>query len=558
VRYLVELHDEVTRRRSRLDLEYEIEEWLSLDHFPDDTRVNLTLPGRRFIFQNNRMQKALEPVVSRTQWSRYRSNPEMTIPLSTLRILVDNERELFMTSFTVTTIGNKKIQLPIKLPIKTRSNSLAKLLALLTLSKNVFLTGTYQTDQQSKVENLIETFDSVFDVNLCPDGEIGQNQRGYYVKIPTSICAAIVKAFTGDFQASFPQIILSVSKCEDEQDILDFVTTWLKFSRLYRFEGNEETLFMFRYNDETREIVKLIDKLGVKYETASIWDRGTVVPVYRIPNVADNKVILDSLSLITRLKAKISNQEARIDELEAIKEDLEVEIEGATEKTHEKLSWSRAIDERLADDLTEKLNEFERILVDTRRENEELKQILRERGILSPKELILEDDSNEITLSSDMAQLREEVNQLKDRLANIKPSESTGKELSYKITKEITMKTESQSIGMDIDLRPLVKAFLASPDNWILFILGTNEVLSKEQIRKILGISVDNIMNLQKRLNDLVDNRIIKVVESSSEELYQLDRWEWSDLIGSYSHTILGNKEDVPLNVRQLVRYVLR
>jgi len=535
----VELHDEVTRRRSKLDLEHEIEEWLSLDHFPDDTRVNLTLPGRRFLFQSVRMQKALGPVVSRTQWSRYRSNPEMTIPLSTLRILVDNARELFMTSFTVTTIGNKKIQLPIKLPIKTRSNSLAKLLALLTLSKNVFLTGTYQTDQQGKIENLIESFDSVFDVNLCPDGEIAQNQRGFYVKIPTSICAAIVKVFTGDYQASFPQIILSVSKCKDEQDILDFVTTWLRFSRLYRFEGNEENLFMFRYNDETREIVKLIDKLGVKYETASIWDRGTVVPVYRIPNVADNKVILDSLSLVSRLKAKIINQEARIEELEAIKEGLEVEIEGATEKAHEKLSWSRAIDERLADDLTEKLNEFERILVDTRKENDELKRILLDKGIISPKEFSLEETSDETALSSDMAQLRDEVNRLKDRLANLKPSENTGKELSYKVTKEITMKTDTPSVGMNLDLRPLVKTFLASPDNWILFILGTNESLSKEQIRKILGINFDNRMNLQKRLNDLVDNRILKVVVSSGEELYQLDSWEKSDLISSYSHTIL-------------------
>ena len=554
----MELHDEVTRRRSKLDLEHEIEEWLSLDHFPDDTRANLTLPGRRFIFQNVRMQKALGPVVSRTQWSRYRSNPEMTIPLSTLRILVDNTRELFMTSFTVTTIGNKKIQLPIKLPIKTRSNSLAKLLALLTLSKNVFLTGTYQTDQQGKIKNLIETFDSVFDVNLCPDGEIAQNQRGFYVKIPTSICAAIVKAFTGDYQASFPQIILSVSKCKDEQDILDFVTTWLRFSRLYRFEGNKENLFMFRYNDETREIVKLIDKLGVKYETASIWDRGTVVPVYRIPNVADNKVILDSLSLVSRLKAKIINQEARIEELEAIKEGLEVEIEGATEKAHEKLSWSRAIDERLADDLTEKLNEFERILVDTRKENDELKRILLDKGIISHKEFLLEETSDETALSSDMTQLRDEVNRLKDRLANLKPSENTGKELSYKVTKEITMKTDTPSVGMNLDLRPLVKTFLASPDNWILFILGTNESLSKEQIRKILGINFDNIMDLQKRLNDLVDNRILKVVVSSGEELYQLDSWEKSDLISSYSHTILGNKEDVPLDVRQLVRYVLR
>ncbi len=120
------------------------------------------------------------------------------------------------------------------------------------------------------------------------------------------------------------------------------------------------------------------------------------------------------------------------------------------------------------------------------------------------------------------------------------------------------MKTDTPSVGMNLDLRPLVKTFLASPDNWILFILGTNESLSKEQIRKILGINFDNILNLQKRLNDLVDNRILKVVESSGEELYQLDSWEKSDLISSYSHTILGNKEDVPLNVRQLVRYVLR
>jgi len=203
----IELHEEVFRRRSRLDMEREIEDWLSLKNFPDETRVNLSLAGRRFVFQHSRMQKALGPVVSRTQWSRYRSNPEMTVPLSTIRMLVENERELFMTSFTVTSIGNKKSQLPIKLPVKTQSNSLAKLLGLLTLSKNVFQTGTYQTDQRAKIENFIETFDSVFDVNLCPDGEIAQNQRGFYVKIPVQLCSAIVKTFTGEFQNSFPQII---------------------------------------------------------------------------------------------------------------------------------------------------------------------------------------------------------------------------------------------------------------------------------------------------------------------------------------------------------------
>ena len=551
-----EVADQVSKRRSRLDMEHEIDEWLSLAHFPDDTRVNLTLPGRRFIFHHSRMQKALGPVVGRAQWSRYRSNPEMTIPLSTLRVLVENKRELFLTSFTVTTLGNKKSQLPIKLPIKTQSNSLAKLLALLTLSKNVFQTGTYQTDQREKIESFIETFDSVFDVNLCSDGKIAQNQRGYYVKIPKHICSAIVKAFTGEHQASFPQIILSVSKCKDEQDILEFVFMWLKFSRLYRFEGDKKNIYMFRYNDETREIVKLIEKLGVQYETASKMDSGVFVPVYLIPNVADNKAILSYPSLVNRLKDKIVNQEARIIELEAIKDDLEIELIGATHETNEKLSWSRAIDERLAEDLSEKLIEFERILINTRKENEELKDLLRKSGTFPSQ--IFEETKEERIAASDIAILREEVNQIKKRLANIKQTTSNDKEVSYRVTKEFTMKSGGTTIGTDIDLRPLVKLFLASPDNWILFILGENQALSKEQICNILGIPTERKMALQKRLNDFVDRRILKTIESQNEELYQLDHWEWSDSIGAYTNTILGNKDEVPLNVRQLVRYVLR
>jgi hypothetical protein len=539
-----------------LDKEHEIDEWLSLAHFPDDTRVNLTLPGRRFIFHHSRMQKALSLVVSRAQWSRYRSNPEMTIPLSTLRMLVENERELFLTSFTTTTLGNKKSQLPIKLPIKTRSNSLAKLLALLTLSKNVFQSGTYQTDQREKIESFIETFDSVFDVNLCPDGEIAQNQRGYYVKIPTHICSAIVKAFTGDYNASFPQIILSVAKCPDEQDILEFVLMWLKFSRLYRFEGDEKNLFMFRYNDETREIIKLIEKLGVKYESASQMHRGVIVPVYLIPNVADNKAILSHPSLVNRLKDKIRSQEARINELKAIKDDLESELSVTTQGTTEYLSWSRAIDERLAEDLTEKLVEFERILINTRRENEDLKDLLMRSGT-DPSQIFEETKEERIT-ASEIALLREEVNQLKERLSNIKQTTADDKEVSYRVTKEITMRSGTTTIGTDFDLRPLVKLFLASPDNWILFILGENNVLSKEQISNILGIPADKRMDLQRRLNDFVDRRILKTIESQNETLYQIDQLEWADNLRAYTNRILGNKEDVPLDVRQIVRNVLR
>ena len=556
----MDLHESIKRSRSKLDNDHDIEDWLTLAHFPDDARVNLTPRGRRFIFQKGIELKSLESVVSRAQWSRYRSNPEMSIPVSSIRLLIANKSELFMSSFTVTTIGNKKNQLPIKLPIKIRNNSIAKLLAILTLAKNVFTTGTFQTDSRAKVDALIETFDSIFDVNLCPEGEIAHNQRGYYVKIPVQICSALVKAFTGEYKASFPSIIRSVAKCKDEQDILEFVTMWLRFSRVYRFKPNQENLFMFRYNDETREIVKLIDLIGVQYETGSIIDGGNFVPVFRIPNIADNETILGSNSIVSRLKGKIQNQEARIEELETIKDDLESKLKVTTQSIHEKLAWSKGMDERLIDDLTEKLVEFERILLQTKRENETLKQILRDGGTLSSDESILLESSDEPTVVNDIAQLRGEVDLLKERLALINQPQPPSKELSYKITQEISMKTDQQpSAEVDIDLRPLVKTFLANPDNWILFILGSNQTLTKEEIRKVLGISVEKSLELQKTLNDYVNKHILKIeMSADGEERYQIDRWQHSDLIGSYTTTLLGNKELVPLKIRQLVRNVLR
>ncbi|MFX0051159.1 MAG: hypothetical protein ACFE8U_07695 [Candidatus Hermodarchaeota archaeon] len=557
----MDLHEDIKKSRSRLDMDYEIEEWLTLAHFPDDTRVNLTPRGRRFIFQKGLVVKSLEPLVSRAQWSRYRSNPEMSIPLSTLRLLMPSKPELFMTSFTVTTIGNKKSQLPIKLPIKARNNSLAKLLALFTLSRNVFTTGTYQTDNREKIESLLETFDEIFDVNLCPEGEIPQNQRGFYIKIPVQICLALVKLFTGDYKASFPQLILSVIKCKEEQDVLDFVRMWLKFSRVYRFESDPENLFMFRASDETIEIVTLLEKLGVRYETGSIIDRGNFIPVYRIPNIADNEAILGTPSIVSRLRSKIKNQDARIQELEAIKENLEFKLKRATQSINGELTWSRGMDERLAEDLAEKLAEFERILLQTREENERLKHFLRESGAITPEEeeSILADDAEQPLLVTDIAQLRQEVDLLKERLSLINQQPSSGKELSYKVTQEITMKTDHSSFGVEVDFRKLVKIFLASPDNWILFILGSDQALTKDQISKILGIPADKRMDLQKRLNDFVDKRVLKAeITPHGEEVYSIDRFQWSDLIASYTNMLLSNKDLVPLELRQQVRSVLR
>lgn len=562
-----DIHESILQSSlKRIDIEdHEIEEWLTLADFPEDTRVNLTPRGRRFIFQKNIVLKGLEPVVSRAQWSRYRSNPDMSIPLSTIRLLIENKRELFMTSFTVTTIGTKKNLLPIKLPIKTQSNSLTKLLALLALSKNVFLTGTYQTKDKEQVERLMETFDSIFDVHLCPEGEITQNQRGFYVKIPVQICSAIVKAFTGDLQASNQDIIRSIIKCQDEKDIVDFVITWLEFSRNY---SDQEYIYKFRVNDETRELIKLIEKIGVKYNDGMI--RGKIkdssniqsnIPVYLIPNNEDNRVILSAYSSRgERLQAKIQNQEAWIEELKVIKEDLENKLERVTASSNESLTWSRAVDERDKENLTEKLEEFDRILQKTRRETVELKRILNESHMITSDEPITIDDMTAPNVIDGLDRLRKEVDRLKEQFSEISRPAGPRKELSYKVTQEITMKSEPKSfLSIDSDPQSLIKAFLAHPDNWILFILSTKQALSHEQMRNILGIPVEKRMDLYKRLNDFVDRKILKVeISPDGEELYRIDRWQQSDLISSYITTLLGNKELVPLEIRQLIRKVLR
>jgi hypothetical protein len=539
--------------------DHEIKEWLTLSDFPEDTRINLSPRGRRFIFQKDILLKSLEPVVSRAQWSRYRSNPEMSIPLSTIRLLVENERELFMTSFTVTSIGTKKNLLPIKLPIKTQGNSLTKLLALFALSKNVFNTGTYQTKDKEQVESLIETFESIFDIQLCPEGEITQNQRGYYVKIPVQICSALVKAFTGKFQASNQEIIRAIKKCHDEEDIVGFVMTWLEFSRIYSDEKNY--LYKFRVNDETRELINLIEVIGVRPEPGMIRERKKNfhrnVPVYLILNNEDNKVILDAHSSKgQRLQAKIQNQEAWIKELMVIKEDLENKLEQVTAGSSE--SWSRAVDERDKENLTEKLEEFDRILQKTRRETAELKRILDKSDVITTDEPKTIDDITAPNVVDGLDRLRKEVDRLKEQFFEISRPSEPSKELSYKVTQEITMKSEPSTVFSqepDPDFS-IIRTFLAHPDNWILLILSAEQALSYEQIRSFLDIPVEKRMDLHKRLNDFVDRKILKVeISPEGEELYRLDKLQQSDLIRSNKTILLG--KDKPLAIRQYVRKIL-
>ena len=54
--------------------------WLSLIHFPDETRVLLTKRGRNFIFQS-KIDKSQIDLVGRAKWNQFRSNTEVPIPL---------------------------------------------------------------------------------------------------------------------------------------------------------------------------------------------------------------------------------------------------------------------------------------------------------------------------------------------------------------------------------------------------------------------------------------------------------------------------------------------
>jgi hypothetical protein len=271
-------------------------------------------------------------------------------------------------------------------------------------------------------------------------------------------------------------------------------------------------------------------------------------------------LILGTPSVVSRLKSKIENQNARIKELETIKDDLESKLRMATDRIPEKLTWSRGYEERLADELAEKIAEFERILLQSKQESEKLEQLLRDNGTILSDESILSQSTDQ-TVVADIAQLREEVDSLKERLSTIYQNPSSGKELSYKVTQEITMKSDQPAaqIGAEVDLRRLVKILLAVPENWILFVLGAKQALTKDQISKILGIPADKRLDLQKRLNDYIDKHILKYeVNSEGEEVYSIDQLEWSDLISNYTTILLSNKDLVPLEVRQQVRSVLR
>lgn len=360
----------------------QIPDWLSLIQFPDDTRVTMTEKGRRFVFDR---YEPVKDIISRSTWSRYRSDPNMSIRLSTIKLFVSREEDLMVTSFLVTSVGTQKVQLPIRLPVKVHGSGLTKLLAHVCLSRGILQTGMFQSESEERTKSFIMAFKEVFNVDL----QYSVNARGFYVKIPRPIIQAIVKLFTGIEDASVPRIIRSLKRM-DHDSILTFLNTWFAHSRIYRYEEDSSRLFMFRVNDESAEVARLLQHVGIDLENGTIKADGEYVPVYIVPNTVKNrnifKLSMDDMkgtSLLfdelASLYQELVNRDARIKKLEEIKRSLEQQLGDLLEQRQKSASYDSLYYEKEILKLEPRIEELKEILERLQEENRHLAKMLQER-----------------------------------------------------------------------------------------------------------------------------------------------------------------------------------
>ncbi len=359
-----------------------IPDWFSLIQFPDDARVTLTEKGRRFVFDR---YEPVKDIISRSTWSRYRSDPNMSVRLSTVKLFITREEDLLVTSFLVTSIGTQKVQLPIRLPVKVHASGLTKLLAHVCLSRGIIQSGMFQSESEEKTKAFILAFKEVFNVDL----QYSVNARGFYVKIPRPIIQAIIKLFTGDEEASVPRIIRSLKRM-DYDSILNFLNTWFAHSRIYRYERDPTKLFMFRVNDESTAIAELLEYVGIDLENGTIKAEGEYVPVYIVPSTVKNRNIF-KLSMeemkgtsmlfdeLASLYQELVNRDARIKKLEEIKSRLEQQLSELLEHRQNSASYDSLYYEKEILRLEPQIEELKRILGRLQEESRQLARILEER-----------------------------------------------------------------------------------------------------------------------------------------------------------------------------------
>ncbi|MFX0115141.1 MAG: hypothetical protein ACFFB3_11390 [Candidatus Hodarchaeota archaeon] len=503
-----------------------VSEWLSLIHFPGDTRVNLTKRGRLFVFQTAKAS-SFSPLMSPATWSRYRSNTDMTIPMSMIRMALE-DKDLFVASFTVTSVGSQKAQLQIRLPIKVEEPGLLRLVALMCLTRGLISSGAYQSDREDKTTAFVVAFEDAFGVRLNP----GENKRGFYIKVTKPIVTAVCRAVTGKDEPTVPEIIRAIGSFQEES-ILTFLSTWFSYSRIYR-SPDDTCLFMFRASDETQEITKLLDKIGAQYENGSITDANAFVPVYIVTKTEENETLLSALPFIdsdkskrvlleelARLRVRLKSRDEKIRMLQEIITDLQKKFQELQEKKDSAM-WSRHYYEKQTTDLRDKLAELERV----REELEEEVQVLR--NVLSGEKVELPDESTEIPIRP-MSQA-DEIAWLKRRLAELEarmdegahtPQEVVFRQQEVRISGTNPPELTSQGFVIPVGKKgeDLLRALLGVEENWILLLLAAEGNMTLEELASALDLR--NPAELRRTLRRLEED--LKIIERTDDDHFTIN-----------------------------------
>ncbi len=528
--------------------------WLSLKHFPHDTRVNLTKRGRQFVFQNPRPAH-ISSLISPVQWSRYRSNLEMSIPMSVIHMLL-NEHDQFITSFTVVTLGSQKTQLSIRLPAKR--STLISLVALMCLTKGIFTNGTFQSEEESKTNAFVENFHDAFGVQLI----LGENKRGYYTKVPQQLCSAIVMFFTGQENASIPDIIRAIEYCP-EGEILSFLNTWFSHSRIYR-RPNERSLFTFRVNEETQAIVKLLRTIGVEYEDGSITVDGKFVPVYIVLDTLENAAILnlftdveaetskrELLEQIAQLRIRVKTYEDKIRELANLIADLEEQIEEIRQKKRQ-FAYSKYYYEKQTTELREKVEELTRVQEELRKENEAYK----ERLILSKEHLPegsplskTEKLKTMLDAKADIADLREELSQIRESVDGLRSGYNIRiREREVEMTPSDQI-TSSYLTAYSDELISIFSALLSIPENWIVLALASGAALTRSEMSLFSSLAGIDFRRILTNLHELGLLREGPVKNNEKTLIFDANR-----AAQLYQENRDSNLSKAPIPVRALIK----
>lgn len=366
--------------------------WLSLIHFPDETRVLLTKRGRNFIFQS-KIDKSQIDLVGRAKWNQFRSNTEVPIPLGIIKTLLNNdEKDLFLASFSVIGIGTQKLIIPVKLPVKVPGSPIIKILALFCLTRNVFNTGNFQTDNEAKASAFIELFHFAFGFELPS----GVNKRGNYIRIPLQLIQAITKFFTGEETSSIVNLVTSLNRFSKE-DIISFLTTWFTFYRIYRNIKRTDQLFIFRRKNETTdEIANLLQSCDVELYPGTIQENGNIISAYVVKNTEKNHSILDlsfingefeekqdQLLLIKRIETLMDQVKVKDEKIAVLNQELEKLNQELIKEQASKLaaSYSRFYFETRTQKLEEKFLELKQLREDLETENAELRRVIMKSGV---------------------------------------------------------------------------------------------------------------------------------------------------------------------------------